>query len=170
MKCFIAFSTAILIGATLTGCNQSSGNIDSDIAAIKATETQWNQDWAARDVDRIMSHYAADAVLITPGGPAVNGKAAIAQGLKSMVADPATSLKFNPDRVEVSKSGDVAWTEGSYTLTMTDPQSKQIINDHGSYVTTYRRQPDGSWRAIVDIATSETPPSMPTAQTSPQPN
>jgi hypothetical protein len=44
---------------------------------------------------------------------------------------------------------------------VTDPQTKQIVNDHGSYVTTYRKQPDGTWKAIADIATSEVPPPAP---------
>jgi ketosteroid isomerase-like protein len=61
----------------------------------------------------------------------------------------------------VAKSGDVAYTQGSYTMVMTDPQTKQVINDHGSYVTTYRKQPDGTWKAVADIATSEVPPPVP---------
>jgi hypothetical protein len=47
-------------------------------------------------------------------------------------------------------------------LTLTDPQTKQVVNDHGSYVTTYRKQPDGAWKAVADIASSEvSPPSHP---------
>jgi ketosteroid isomerase-like protein len=78
-----------------------------------------------------------------------------------MVSDPALSLKFQSSKVEVAKSGDVAYTQGSYTMVMTDPQTKQVINDHGSYVTTYRKQPDGTWKAVADIATSEVPPPVP---------
>ena len=78
-----------------------------------------------------------------------------------MVSDPALSLKFHATKVEVAKSGDVAYTQGTYTLTLTDPQTKQVINDHGSYVTTYRKQPDGTWKAVADIATSEVPPPAP---------
>jgi len=161
MKRFAALCTATVLAFTLIACNQTSGNTEADIAAIKAVEAQWNQDWAAHDIDKIMSHYADDAVLIVPGMPATNGKAAITEGNKPMATDPVTVLKFTAARVEVAKSGDVAWTQGSYTLTLTDPQSKQVVNDHGSYVTTYRKQPDGSWKCIADIATSEVPPPAP---------
>jgi hypothetical protein len=44
---------------------------------------------------------------------------------------------------------------------MTDPQTRQVINDHGSYVTTYRKQPDGAWKAVADMATSEVPTPAP---------
>jgi ketosteroid isomerase-like protein len=74
-----------------------------------------------------------------------------------MLADPALSLKFHSSQVEIAKAGDLAYMQGSYTMTMTDPNSKQVINDHGSYVTTYSKQPDGYWKAVADIATSEVP-------------
>ena len=46
---------------------------------------------------------------------------------------------------------------GTYTMTMTDSKTKKVMNDHGSYVTDYRKQPDGSWKAVADIVTSEVP-------------
>jgi uncharacterized protein (TIGR02246 family) len=156
MKSLATLCAATLIAATLTGCQATSR--DADMMAVKDTEVQWNQDWASRDLDKIMAHYAADAVLMVPFAPPSVGAAAIREGNKAMASDPVTSLKFTASKVEVAKSGDIAWTQGSYTLTLTDPQSKQVIKDHGSYVTTYRKQPDGTWKAVADIATSEVPP------------
>jgi hypothetical protein len=43
-------------------------------------------------------------------------------------------------------------------MSMTDPGSKQVVKDRGSYVTTHGEQPDGSWKAFADIATSEIAP------------
>ncbi|HEY6376745.1 MAG TPA: DUF4440 domain-containing protein, partial [Edaphobacter sp.] len=99
------------------------------------------------------------AVLMGPGMPASHGKDAIRTTIKEMVSDPAVALQFQSSKAEVAKDGDIAYTQGSYTMTMTDPQSKQVIHDHGSYVTTYRKQTDGTWKAVADIATSEVPPS-----------
>jgi uncharacterized protein (TIGR02246 family) len=153
---------AIVLTLTLTACNQTpdktSDTRDADIAALKANEAQWVQDYAAKDVDKVAAHYADDAVLMIPGAPPVVGKDAIHTGFKPMLADPALSLKFEASKVDVAKSGDLAYTEGSYTMTLTDPQTKQIVHDHGSYVTTYRKQPDGAWKATVDIVNSDVPP------------
>jgi hypothetical protein len=49
----------------------------------------------------------------------------------------------------------------TYTLTLTDPQTKQLIHDQGSFVTTYRKHPDETWKAVTDVATSEVPPPVP---------
>ncbi len=143
----------------LTGCSVSTSNTrGADIQALKDIETQWNQDYASKDIEKLAAHYADDAVLISPGVPASYGKDAIRNTLAEMVGDPALTLKFQASKVEVAKGGDVAYTQGSYNMTMTEPKSKQVIHDHGSYVTTYRKQADGSWKAAADIASSETPP------------
>ena len=165
MKQLISLCAAAAVAFTLTACNQTPDTHDADVAAIQTSETLWNQDYATKDLDKIMAHYADDAVLIVPGSPAASGKDAIRTALKQMVADPALALKFQSSKVDVAKSGDLAYTQGSYTLSLTDPQTKQVINDHGSFVTTYRKQPDGSWKAVADIATSEVPPPAPAPPT-----
>jgi len=157
MKRFAILCAMPLI-ATLTACNS---NHNADIKALRDTETQWNQEYVFKDVDKIMAHYADDAVLMAPGTPISKGKAAIHKDLKAMLADSALSLKFSASNIEVARSGDIAYTQGAYTMTMTDPQTKQVIKDHGSYITTYRKEPDGSWKVVADIASSELPPSTP---------
>ena len=158
MKRLALLCAAAVMALGVTACNQTSDTHDADVAALKANETQWVQDYASKDIDKLMAHYADDAVLMVPGEPAASGKDAIRTSMKLMLTDPALSLKFEPSKVEVAKSADIAYTQGSYTLSLTDPQTKQLVNDHGSYVTTYRKQPDGSWKAVVDIVVSEVPP------------
>jgi uncharacterized protein (TIGR02246 family) len=161
MKRFATLIATAAIALMATSCNQPADTRDADMQAVKDNEAQWNQDWASKDLDKIAVHYADDAVVMAPGSPATTGKDAIRGELKQMVSDPALSLKFQASKVEVAKSGDLAYTQGSYTLTLTDPQTKQIVNDHGSYVTTYRKQADGTWKAVLDIASSEVPPPAP---------
>jgi uncharacterized protein (TIGR02246 family) len=161
MKRLASLCAMIAIVLTMTACNQTADHHDADVKAIQDNETQWNQDYTSKDPDKLVAYYADDAVLMAPGMPATSGKDAIRTILKQMASDPALSLKFHASKVDVAKSGDIAYTQGSYIMTMTDPQTKQVINDHGSYVTTYRKQPDGMWKAVADIATSEVAPAAP---------
>lgn len=160
-RCFAVFSTAAL-ALFLVSCTETAAttNTDADVKALKDNEAQWNQDFASKDASKLASHYTEDAVLMNPGAPAAKGKAAIQKSFTEMVADPAFNLKFEADRVEVSKSGDLGYTQGHYTMTITDPATKKPINDHGSYVTFYKKQ-DGAWKAVQDAAISEVPPPAP---------
>ena len=161
MKRLAALLGITAIALMATACNQPADTHDADVQALKDNEAQWNQDWASKSADKIASHYADDAVLIVPGMAPTTGKDAILNSLKGMVSDPAMSLKFQASKVEVAKSGDLGYTQGSYTLRVTDAQTKKVIDDHGSFVTAYRKQADGTWKAVSDIASSEVPPPAP---------
>ena len=152
---FALTCAATVFALILTAC--SSDTHDADVKAIKDGETQWNQDYASKNVDKIVSHYATDAVLMPPGMPTATGKDGIRTMLTPIMSDPALSLHFEATNIDIAKSGDLAYTRGKYTMDMTDPQTKQVVHDHGSYVTTYRKQPDNTWKAVDDIASSETP-------------
>jgi len=134
---------------------------DADVRAISDTEAQWNKDYAAKDPEKILAYFTDDAVLMVPGGPSSSGKDAIRAAMKQILSDPAMSLTFQASKVDVAKSGELGYTQGSYKLTVTGPVTHKVINDHGSYVTTYRKQADGSWKAVADIATSQVPPAPP---------
>ena len=165
MNRILTFCIATLLAAGLTACNQNrapatnatASNHDADVQAIRDNEKQWVQDFAAKDVSKLAGHYTDDAVLMTPGEPAASGKAEIQKRIEDLVKDPALSIQFQSSTVDVASSGDLAYSRGTYTMTMTDPKTKKPITDHGSYVTDYRKQADGSWKSVADIVVSEVP-------------
>jgi ketosteroid isomerase-like protein len=59
--------------------------------------------------------------------------------------------------VEVSRSGDLGYTRGTYMLTATDPASKKAVTEKGRFVTIFRKQADGSWKAVQDINNADAP-------------
>lgn len=165
-KTLQALCTVAALAIAIAGCNQTPPDThDADVKAIRDFETQWNADWAAKDADRIAARYSDDAVLMVSGGEAIKGKDAIHNSLKMMTSDPALDLKFQPGVVDVAKSGDLGFTQGAYTLTLTDPATRKVVHDRGNYVTVYRKGADGLWKAVSDIACSSVPPPAPSAAT-----
>jgi uncharacterized protein (TIGR02246 family) len=161
MKRAISLACLAGIAMMLSACNQTPDTHDADVQAIKNLESTWNQDYAGKSADKLGAYYADDAVLMAPGMDATSGKDAIQKMLGQMVSDPAFSLKFEPSKVDAAKSGDFAYSQGSYTMTMTDQNTKAPVTDHGSYVTVYHKLADGSWKVVSDIATSSVPPPAP---------
>jgi ketosteroid isomerase-like protein len=147
----------------LAGCAQPAPQVDTakEIAAIKAGEAQWNASIAARDVAGFMSHYADNVVMMNPGANAAVGAPAAQAGIADSFKDPNFSLQFQADRVEVSKAGDMAYTQGHFAVSQTDPATHQKVSETGSYVTVYQKQADGSWKAVADIASPGAPPAAP---------
>lgn len=146
----------------LAGCNATPPAPTVDVAAeeakVRDAEATDIKSWAAKDVEKILAFYADDATLMTPGMAAMKGKDAMRPVLKGLLADPNLKLEFSAQRVEVGKSGDVAFSQGTYQMVVTDPKTKKPVTDKGSYVTGYKKQADGSWKAVSDINVSELPP------------
>ena len=163
MKVLATLCSAAALTLMMGGCGSTPADTHAaDVKAIMNEEAHWNQDFASKDLDKIVANYADDAVFIVAGVPPSNGKDAIRSAWQQMIADPAMTLTFKASKVDVAKSGDLGYTQGSYRLTVTDPISHKVVNDHGSYVTTYRKQANGAWKAAADIVSSEVPPATPT--------
>jgi len=130
---------------------RDAGKHAADVQAIKDNEARWNREFEARDLEKMLAHYAENGVMMAPGLPASSGKDSIRTLLQEMLTDPAMSLKFRTARVEVAESGDMASSLGTFTVTMTDPASKKVVTSEGNYVTVYKKQ-GGEWKAVFDIA------------------
>lgn len=129
----------------------------ADEKAIRDDEVAWNTDWSSKDLDKIMSHYADNATLLAPDMAAMNGKDNIRAGLSQLLQDKNLSLSFTTSSAEVAKSGDLAYTQGTYTLLATDAKTKRPTMEKGKYITVYKKQADGSWKAIEDINNADAP-------------
>lgn len=152
---------ALAATAALSGCQQAPRVDTTQIEQqLRQNEERWNEAYAARDVAALTGMYAADAALAAPGANIVSGKEAIAKDMQAMASDPNFALGFESDRVGVAASGDLAYTRGHYTMTMTDPATKAPFTSKGNYLTVWRKQADGSWLAVEDFVTPGAPPTV----------
>jgi len=151
---------ANLVLALLTvGCSNSvtppPDTRAADVQAVKDVETAWAKDAATKDPGKWASYFADDGSALYPGAPTVNGKTAIQAAATPMMADPNFSLSFQSTRMQASKGGDMVYSQGTYTMTATDPKTKKPMADKGKYLTVYMKQPDGSWKVVADTFNSD---------------
>jgi len=141
--------------------SESADARDADARAIRDSEAEWARVWAAKDVDKVVSHYADDASVELADVPIMGGKDAIRAGVQQAFTDRNFALSFAPAQVEVSRSGDLAYTRGVYTVTLTDTATTRPVTAKGKYVVVYRKERDGRWIAIHDINNRDAPPPSP---------
>ena len=155
----LSMLVSLLLVAFTTACTQAPppDTHDADVQSLKDTEAAWVKVVAAKDFEKTVSYYADDASLLMSNAPAANGKDAIRAALKPVFDDPNSSLAFQPSRVEVAKSGDLGYAQGTYTITTTDPKTKKPVTDKGKYLVAYKKQTDGTWKAMADMDSSDMP-------------
>ena len=96
----------------LAGCNSAppapavpAVDIAAEQGKIRDLESAWADAALAKDLEKSVSFYADDAILLNAGVPAAKGKDAIHAAWKDMLADPNSKLVFAANRVDVSSSG-----------------------------------------------------------------
>ncbi len=151
----------LALAVLLFGCAQAPPPAPPDTRAadekaIRDMETAWVKEFAAKDMDKIVAHYADDATVLLANAPAMVGKDAFRAGMKDFLADPKFSLDLRTVKVDVSKD-DLAYSQGAYSVTSTDPKTKKVMAETGRYVEVYKKQADGSWKVVEDINSPEAP-------------
>jgi uncharacterized protein (TIGR02246 family) len=149
----------IALALLTLGCSNSAtpppDTRAADVQAVKEVEAAWVKDAATKDPSKWASYFTDDGSGLYPGAPTLIGKSAIKAAMTPFMADPNFALNFESTRTEASRGGDMVYSEGTYTMTMTDAKSKKPKTDKGKYLTVYMKQPDGSWKAVADTFNSD---------------
>lgn len=144
----------VLGAAALAGCATSPDRRAEDEALIHAKIREWSAAAEAKDLDKTLSFYAPDAVLMLEGVPDIEGAAALRAGLGGMMQDPNFALSFAADDVQAARSSDLAYETGTYSLTVSGPDGEPVT-EQGHYVVVWVKQPDGSWKVKLDVPVSD---------------
>jgi uncharacterized protein (TIGR02246 family) len=159
-----------LLALVLAGCEKQASSGADPVAvknAIKADETKWNDQFKSKDAEGVIGHYADDAFFVAPGVKGADGMVSIRKAFADALTDPAFAVSFASDKIDVAGSGDMAYARGHFSEKYTDPKTSKVMTDSGSYLTVYKKQQDGSWKAEEDFAaadpgsTKEVPPEKP---------
>jgi ketosteroid isomerase-like protein len=159
MKHALWLTSALVL---LPGCSQTPTPAvaprDSNVSLLRKAQETAIEAFASRNADQMVSAYSADASLMFSNSPTLQGED-LRTAIRALAADPNFSIQFSTDRVEVAKSGEIGYTRGTYTMTMSDRDTKKVLREKGKYVTIYSRQADGSWKMMEDISNADAPAS-----------
>ncbi|MBA3514123.1 MAG: DUF4440 domain-containing protein [Pyrinomonadaceae bacterium] len=116
---------------------------------------QRDAEWAAaasegRDLERILSFWTDDAVVLAPGLPAVIGKDALRRYVQGSMEIPGFGITWTSTEVTFSPDGNLAYLFSRNAVTMNGPNGTPSTTE-GRAVTIWRRETDGEWRCAVDI-------------------
>ena len=149
-------STSILLVFLFAGCTQQK-KVDSKAEGEKLMQLSrdWSQQAKAGDIEKTVSYWADDAVVISAGQPTYKGKKEIRGMVEQSYKMPGFNISWEPQSVEVSTSGDMAYLIEKSQVSFKD-STGNVITQNNSAVSIWRKQADGSWKNVVDISTPET--------------
>lgn len=146
----------VVLAALLIRQREKAVDLESERAAIRTVDSQMVAAINAGELDRWLGFFTDDAILMPPNAPAVVGKPAIRKFVSDFLASADFAVSHHLGKVEVSRSGDLAYVSYAYELTVNDPKGKPVT-DRGKDISVLKKQLDGSWKVVIDIWNSDLP-------------
>lgn len=138
----------VLLG--LYGCVKESVNQESEAEKIMELSREWAKSAQTTDIEKVLSYWSDDAIVMAPGQPATIGKEALRKMLEMNTTIPGFEVNWEPKEAYVSQSGDLAYSIGVNYMKMQDSSGNKITIFHKA-VEVWKKQDDGSWKCVVDI-------------------
>ncbi len=160
----ILFALAIM---GLTACNQApvepAVDMDALTAEIQAMEDAYMTAEIAKDADGIVAYYGDDVTSYGSNRAPSVGKDAIRNSLAERMAKDTTGNTPSFKVLELFVGDDHITEIGSWTETAPDGS----VSDNGTYFSIFKKNADGKWACVRDMAVSHTPRETATAEAAP---
>jgi len=113
----------------------------SPVEQVRDAEIAFAKAFAERDKTAFFAMVADDASFLSGGGTST-GKAKIVESWSRYFEGPEAPFSWNPDRVSVSADGNLGLSTGP----VYDTRSRHV----GDFISTWRRDANGSWKIVFD--------------------
>src|SRR5437660_8996202 len=114
-------------------------------ALLLTIEAEFSNASSSQGIEKAFRSYLADdARLLRENTPPAVGKPVALAALSTKKG----ILRWQPTMADISRSGDLGYTYGTYDLKGAGGDQKPA---HGNYVRVWKRQTNGRWKVVIDI-------------------
>ena len=128
---------------SLLGCTEKKIDKKTEGEKLMQVSREWTKAASSGDVEKAVSYWTDDAHMISTQHPSLKGKDAIRKMVEESFKIPGFKISWEPQVVEVSESGDMAYLIEDSQVSFPDSTGK-VFTQHNKVVTIWRKQADGS--------------------------
>ena len=121
---------------------------------LLAADRAFDQATAEKGIEGWVSFFAPNGSMLPGDDPPVTGPEAIREFMGPTLAQPDSSLRWQPTRAEVLIPGVLGMTTGRWERRSVDAEGKPM-SPMGTYVTIWKEQPDGAWKVVFDTGSPD---------------
>jgi len=119
-------------------------------AAMTKADRDFNQAAADRNMDRFLALVSENAAFDSAEG---RGREAVRKAWAPFFEPNGPTISWSPSKAESLVAGDVGYTVGTWERHTKDARGGEVVR-HGQYLTVWRREKDGVWRATFDTGST----------------
>lgn len=151
------FQVAFVLLLLSCGKQEKKHSAEEDIAAINGLYNQYCTHANAGDLDNFLALWEDSAIRMDPDKPSIIGKENIKKFFEPSFKLFNVKVAVDADK-EIQISGDMAFSRGTYTLSITPKEGGPTTTFDGKWLDVDKRQKDGSWKIYIDMVNYDGPP------------
>jgi ketosteroid isomerase-like protein len=153
LSSLLHFTSGVLLLSAVTFAQ----NIPDEASLLMQLDRDFNKATAEKGVDGWVMYFAPNGSMLGDTSQPTTGIAAIRAEMDPVFKDSSLSLRWHPIKAEMMIPGVLGYTVGKWERLRKNKEGK-VMKSTGTYSTTWKKQPDGSWKIVLDSGSSDGPP------------
>ncbi len=154
MRSFVFFLLFLLTAISSPRYAQAQ---QEEVAILRQTDIAFDQAVAERGAEAWASFFAPNGSMISDTNAPILGREAIRNVMEPIFGEQHVSLRWKPTSAGILISKNIGYTVGSYIRIWKNVEGK-TVKGTGTYTTIWKKQPDGSWKAVLDTGEADGKP------------
>ena len=157
MKKLLMILPLVILLCFTFGCQQGEEvaeepavDVEADVEAVRKADSASLKAIQEKDIDQVLSFYWNDVMWLMRDIPTIKGKEGVKEMWSGFFNDPNSWIDWKTIKVEVSNSGDLALSAGTFEIRQTDEEGK-TVTENGESVVVWKKAPDGNWKLATHI-------------------
>jgi ketosteroid isomerase-like protein len=128
-----------------------------EAALLMRLDREFDMATAEKGVDGWAAYFAPNGSMLSDTSKPTTGHEDIRKAMEPAFKDPSFSLRWQPTNAGIMIPGIIGYTVGRWERSRKNKEGK-LMKWTGTYSTTWKKQPDGSWKIVLDTGNPDGPP------------
>lgn len=146
---------ALAILLIASACTNTEVDQQAEAEKLMELSRSWAKSVKEKDVEKMLSYWAEDAMVMSPNEAAVVGQEALRGMVERSMKIEGFEINWEPQEAYVSKSGDLGYVIIKNYMTMPIDTLGNTRTVYNKGVEIWKKQEDGAWKNVIDISNSD---------------
>jgi len=152
LSSFLRFTSGVLLLSAVTFAQ----NAPDEASLLIQLDRDFDKATAEKGVDGWVAYFAPNGSMLGDTSKPITGADEIRKAMEPAFNDSSFSLRWHPTKAEMMIPGVIGYTVGRWERLRKNKEGT-LMKSTGTYSTTWMKQPDDSWKIVLDTGNPDGP-------------
>jgi ketosteroid isomerase-like protein len=128
-----------------------------EAALLLQIDRDFDKTTSEKGIEGWIAYFAPNGSMLSDTNRPITGYEEIQKAMHPAFSNPSFSLRWQPTKGDIMIPGVIGYTVGRWERSWKNKEGK-LIKSTGTYTSVWKKQPDGSWKIVLDTGNPDGPP------------